>query len=132
MTNRMFVVTAALMAAMVFVGCQQSPPEAPKQQQARLLAAENADLQKQLEARQAEMKTLQDKYNQELRKRDQELIRRKVRIDALEQDLKKVVAERVKTITAPLLDENARLRQQNEQLKAEIEKLKAAPAKEGS
>jgi len=123
--------TLVMTVAMVFLtGCQQ-PQEAPNQQQARLLAAQNADLQKQLEVRQAEINTLQKKHAQELRVRDQELIRCKVRIDALQQEIKAGIDQRVQTITARVLDENAKLRQENEQLKAQIEKLKAAPAKEG-
>lgn len=123
---------AALTVSIAFLtGCQQ-PQEAPSQQQARLLAAENADLQKQLETRRAEIKVMQEKHTRELRQRDQELIRCKVRIDALQQELQKGIDQRVRTITARVLDENAKLRQEIEQLQAEIEKLKAAPAKEGS
>jgi len=124
------VVLAVVVVAMFFAGCQQQQA-APNQQQARLLAAQNADLQKQLEARLAEINTLQKKYTQELRLRDQELIRCKVRIDALQQELRKGIDQRVQTITARVLDENANLRQEIEQLKAQVEKLKAAPPKEG-
>jgi len=122
---------AALVAAIVFAGCQQPQPEAPNQQQARLLAAQNVDLQKQLEQQRAEIKVLQEKYVRELRQRDQELIRCQVRIEGLQQDLKKGIEERVRSLTAPVLDENAKLRQEVVDLKAQIEKLKAAPTKEG-
>jgi len=130
MRNGTYGVVAALVAMLVFAGCQQ-PQEAPNQQQARLLAAQNADLQKQLEARQAEIKVMQEKHTKELRLRDQELIRCKVRIDALQQEIKKGIDQRVGTITARVLDENTNLRQEIEKLKAEIEKLKAVPGKEG-
>ncbi len=131
MRNRTCGIAAALVAMMVIAGCQQPAQEAPNQQQARLLTAQNADLQKQVEARQSEIKVLHEKYTKELRLRDQELIRCKVRIDALQQEIKKGIDQRVATITASVLDENAKLRQENEQLKAELEKLRAAPAKEG-
>ena len=131
MRNGAFGILAGIVAAIVFAGCQQ-PQEAPNQQQARLLAAQNTDLQKQLEARQTQIDTLQKKHAQELRVRDQELIRCKVRIDALQQEIKQGIDQRVQTLTARVLDENAKLRQENEQLKAQIEKLKAAGAKEGS
>ena len=131
MSNRTPGIAAAVVAVMCFAGCQQ-PQQAPNQQQARLLAAQNADLQEQLERQRAEIKVLQEKHTKELRQRDQELIRCKVRIDALQQEVKKGVQERVKSITTPVLDENARLRQEVVELKAQIEKLKAAPAKEGS
>jgi regulator of replication initiation timing len=121
----------ATVAMMFLTGCQQPQQEAPNQQQTRLLAAQNADLQKQLADRKAETETLQKKHAQELRQRDQELIKCKVRIDALQQDLKKGIDERVKSVTASVMDENAKLRQEVEQLKAQIDKLKAAPAREG-
>ncbi len=131
MKRRICSILTTVVAVMFLPGCQQPQPEAPNQQQARLLAAQNADLQKQLELRRAEIKVLQEKHAKELRQRDQELIRCRVRIDALQQDLKKGMQEKVKSLTAPVLDENARLRQEVAELKAQIEKLKAAPAKEG-
>ena len=136
MSNRTLGILAALAAAVFLAGCRQPPAadqaqETSYQQQARLLAAQNADLQKQLAARQAEIETLQQKSTQELRKRDQELIRCKVRIDVLQQEVKKGIEERVRSITASVLDENARLRQEVADLQAQIEKLKAGPAKEG-
>jgi uncharacterized protein involved in exopolysaccharide biosynthesis len=120
------LLTAAL-AAVCWAGCQQQPrQETPDLRQARLRAVQDADLQKQLTAREAEIKTLQEKHAQELRVRDQELIRCKVRISELERDLRKGIDERIKSVTAPVLNENTRLRQDVEQLRAEIEKLKKA------
>ena len=130
MRNAIFGVSVATVAVMFFTGCQQQQ-EAPSRQQARLLAAQDADLQKQLAARQAEIETLQQKHAKELRQRDLELIRCRVRIDTLQKDLEKGIDERVKSVTAKVMEENAKLRQEVEQLKAQIEKLKAAPAKEG-
>jgi hypothetical protein len=131
MKYRMRGILGTIVVAAALTGCQQPAQEAPNQQQARLLAAQTADLQRQLEARQTEIKVMQETHTKELRVRDQELIRCKVRIDALQQEVKKGIDQRVQTITARVLDENAKLRQENEQLKAEVEKLKAAPAKEG-
>lgn len=124
MKNGTAGMVAAFVVALLFTGCQQPQQEAPNQQQARLLAAQNAGLQKQLELRQAEIKVLQERHTRELRQRDQELIRCKVRIDALQQEVKKGVQDRVRTLTAPVLDENAKLRQEIELLKAEIARLK--------
>jgi DNA anti-recombination protein RmuC len=125
MRNAIFGVSVATVAVMFFTGCQQPPREAPSRQQARLLAAQDADLQKQLAARQAEIETLQQKHTKELRQRDLELIRCRVRIDTLQKDLEKGIDERVKSVTAKVMEENAKLRQEVEQLMAQIEKLKA-------
>ena len=130
MKNRTHNTIAAVVVMMLFAGCQR-PQEAPSQQQARLLAAQDADLQKQLTARQAEIVTLQQRHAKELRQRDLELLQCRARIDALQKDLEKGIDERIKSVTATVMDENAKLRQEVEQLKTQIEKLKAAPAKEG-
>jgi len=130
MRNRTCGLLAATVAVMFFMGCQrQQEPANP--QQARLAAAQNADLQKQLADRKAEIEVLQKKHAQELRQRDQELIRCKVRMDSLQQELKKGIDERVKSVTAAVMDENAKLRQEVADLKTQIEKLKAASAREG-
>ena len=124
-------IVVTVVAVMFLTGCQP-PQEAPNQPQARLMAAQDADLQKQLTARQAEITALRQKQAQELRQRDEELANCKTRIEALQKDLEKGIDERVKSVTAAVLDENAKLRQEVEQLKAQIEKLKAASAKEGN
>jgi uncharacterized lipoprotein YajG len=125
MKNRTLNTVAAVVAMMLFAGCQRPQQEAPSQQQARLLAAQDADLQKQLAARQTEIETLQQKHAKELRQRDLELLQCKARIDALQRDLEKGINERVKSVTATVMDENAKLRQEVEQLKTEIANLKA-------
>ena len=129
MRNRMFGFAAVTLVVVVFAGCRQpqagnQPQEAPSQPQARLLAAQDADLQKQLAARQAEIETLQKKHAKELRQRDLELLQCRARIDALQKDLEKGIDERVKSVAAAVMDENAKLRQEVEQLKAEIATLK--------
>lgn len=125
----MFGFAAVTLVVVVFAGCRQpqagnQPQEAPSQPQARLLAAQDADLQKQLAARQAEIETLQKKHAKELRQRDLELLQCRARIDALQKDLEKGIDERVKSVAAAVMDENAKLRQEVEQLKAEIATLK--------
>jgi hypothetical protein len=132
MKDRTFGILATVVTAMFLTGCQQPPQEAPSQQQARLLAAQDADLQKQLAARQAEIDTLQKKHAKELRQRDLELLQCKARIDTLQRDLEKGIDERVKSVTATVMEENAKLRQEVEQLKTQVEKLKAASTKDGT
>jgi hypothetical protein len=121
--------TCGIFVAAILVllaGCHQ-PEEAPNGRQARLLAAENADLQRQLAARQVEIEALQQRHTKELRQRDYELIRCKARIAALQQELKTKIDERVTGVTAAVMDENAKLRRQVEELQAQVEKLKKPP-----
>ncbi len=129
MRSKIFAVLAVIVtlavAILVFGGCQPQPAT-PNEKQARLLAAQNRDLEQQLNARQAEIKALQQKQADELRRRDEELAKCKARIDTLQKDLDKNVAERVRSVTVAVMDENAKLRQEIAGLKAQLEKLKAA------
>ena len=121
----------AVIAAVPFLaGCRQPQQEAqtPNDRQARLLAAQSADLQRQLAACQAEIKTLRDKHAQELRRRDDELAACKARIEGLQKDINTGIAERVNSVTKKLVDENARLRREVEQLQAEVRRLKTSPS----
>jgi regulator of replication initiation timing len=77
-------------------------------------------LQKQLAAREAEIKALRQKHARELQQRDEELARCKARIEALQRDIEKGIAERVSGVTTKLIEENTRLRREVEQLKTRL------------
>ncbi len=121
--------TVALLIATTFAtGCRQpqSTPEPMNEKQARLLSAQSVDLQKQLAAREAQIESLRTRHAQDIKLRDAELARCKARIQVLEKDVEKGIAERVSGVTAAVLNENAELRKEIERLKAEIEELKKA------
>jgi hypothetical protein len=123
-------VPAILVAAIVMflAGCRQpQQQEAPNEKQARLLAAQSADLQKQLAAKDAEIAALGRKQAQDHQQRDAELAQCKTRIEALQEDVEKGIAERVSSLTTTVMEENARLRREIEQLKSEIQDLKNQP-----
>jgi uncharacterized lipoprotein YajG len=118
-------IVAAVVATLLIAGCQQpqQTADAPNEKQARLLAAQNADQQKQLAARQAEIQALRQKHSQDLQQRDEELARCKARIATLEKDIERGIAERVSGVTTALMEENARLRKEIEQLQAQVQAL---------
>jgi uncharacterized protein HemX len=121
MASRISVVLIAGVV-MSLAGCgQPQTQEAPNEKQARLLAAQSADLQKALAAREAQIATLQRKHAQDLEQRDAELARCKDRIEALQKEVDKGIAERVGSLTAAVMDDNARLRKEIEQLKKQSE-----------
>jgi len=124
MKNAIVAVIAGVVVAVIVSGCQQQKTQVPNEKQARLLAAQSADLQKELAACQAEIEALRERHARELQERDEELARCKARIEALQRDLETGIAERVAGVTTKLMHENARLRQEVEQLKAEIVKSK--------
>lgn len=106
------------LVAMALAGCQQpQQQEPPNEKQARLLAAQSADLKKALAAKDAEIASLRQKHAQAIQQRDAELAKCKARIEALQKDLDKGIAERVDRLTTPVIDENAKLRKEIEQLK---------------
>lgn len=124
MKNAIVAVIAGVVVAGIVSGCQQHKTQVPNEKQARLLAVQSVDLQKELAACRAEIEALREKHARELQERDEELTRCKARIEALQKDLETGIAERVAGVTTKLMHENARLRQEVEQLKAEIVKSK--------
>ncbi len=130
MKNAVVTIIAVVVVAICASGCQQQA-QTPNEKQARLLAAQSADLQQELAACKAEIETLRQKHAQELRQRDEELAQCKARIEALQKDIDKGIAERVGDVATRLLDENAKLRKEVERLKAQVDRLKVAPTREG-
>ena len=120
MKNAIVAVIAGVVVAVIVSGCQQQKTQVPNEKQARLLAAQSADLQKELAVCRAEIEAVREKHAQELQTRDEELARCKARIEALQKDLETGIAERVAGVTTKLMHENARLRQEVEQLKTQI------------
>ena len=120
MKKAIVAVIAGVVVAVIVSGCQQHKTRVPNEKQARLLAAQSADLQKELAVCQAEIEALRERHAQELQERDTELARCKARIEALQKDLETGIGERVAGVTTKLMYENARLRQEVEQLKTQI------------
>jgi hypothetical protein len=110
----LFVVTAAL------AGCQQPTPN---EKQARLLAAENAELKQKL----ARTETQQKQQAKKLQQTEWELSKCRSQADLLQRDLEKGVTERAGDVTAKVIDENARLRKEIQRLQSELKKPKAEP-----
>ena len=117
--NKCFGLVAGLLVIPILAsGChRQSTPET---KQARLIAAENMQLQKSLAGRDAEVDKLKAQHAKDLKQKEDELAACRKRIQTLESDLQKGIAERVNSVTAAVMDENARLRQEVEKLKAQL------------
>jgi len=124
LSGRVVVAVTSFVVAAALAGCQQPTPS---EKQARLLAAENIDLKRQVADQQKEIAALQRKHGEELARRDQEVARCQARIEALQKDLQKGIAERVGDVTTRVMDENAQLRKQVERLQAELKKQKPEP-----
>ena len=116
------VVAAAGLLCLLAVGCREA--QTPDAKQARLIAAENMQLEKDLADRDAQMAKLKADYDKQLRAKDDQLAADRKRIETLQNDVQKAVSERVSQVTAAVMDENAKLRKENEALRAQIEKRK--------
>ena len=113
-----FVAVGLIALALMASGCHRGTT--PGTKQARLIAAENMQLKKSLTSRQAELDQLEAQHAEEMQRKDAQLAACRKRIAALESDLKQGIAERVNSVTAAVMDENARLRREIEELKAQL------------
>jgi len=107
-------------------GCRRQ--KTPDTKQARLIAAESMQLKKRLADLEDQIGTLKARHADDLEQREDQLAASRKRIDALEKDLQQGIAERVKSVTAAVMDENTRLRREITRLRAEIAKLNAQPS----
>ncbi len=127
------ILKSLVIGVLFLAGCQrpQQATEAPNERQARLLAVQSADLQKQLAAREADLAALRQKHAQDLQQRDEELAKCKARVEVLQKEVDKGIAERVGGLTTTLMEENAKLRKEIEQLKARAEELQKQSQPQG-
>jgi len=127
--NKCFGLVAGLLVISILAGgCHRE--STPGTKQARLIAAENIQLKRRLVSRDGEVDKLKTQHAKDLRQREAQLAACRKRIQTLESDLQKGIAERVSSVTTAVVDENAKLRREVERLRAEIEKLKAKTVKE--
>ncbi len=103
-------------------GCQQET--APEAKQARLIAAENIQLRRQLADCEGEMEKLRVRCAEEVEQREARMAACQKRIEALERDFQDGIARQVGSVMAAVMDENARLRREIETLRAEIESIR--------
>ncbi|UCD50429.1 MAG: hypothetical protein JSW27_23255 [Phycisphaerales bacterium] len=121
------LIAGLLMVSLPAGGCRRE--QTPDTKQARLIAAESMQLKKRLADLEDEIARLKAQHAQDLKQREDQLAACRRRVEALEKDLQKGIAERVNSVTATVMDENARLRQEIERLRAEIEPLNARPSR---
>lgn len=109
-------------AVVLIAGCGEK--EAPSVRQSRAIAAENIQLQKDLERSNARIENIKKQYDKEL-ERQQKLLEKcqKEREDFREKS-RQNVRDQVKGVFDTVMADNTRLREENAMLKAQIEKDK--------
>ena len=108
-------VIGLLIVLLLAGGCRHE--KTPDTKQARLIAAESMQLKKQLADLQGQIGKLKARHAGDIKQREDRLAACRKRVETLEKDLQKGIAERVNSVTAAVMDENARLRREIEQLK---------------
>jgi DNA anti-recombination protein RmuC len=120
-----FVSAAGVAVIMLIVGCEEQQQQQPSTKMAKVVAAENIQLKKDLQQRDSEIEGLKEQHSNEL-KEQQELI---AKCQDEERYLQEQLAGRfegqMKEMFDTLVEEAGKLQKENEQLKAQIEVLKA-------
>ena len=113
--KRAYWIVGLLTILMLLGSCRQN--EAPDVKQARLIAAENMQLNERLSKRDADMARLEARHAKAIEQKEAELAACRKRIDALRRDL----ADRVDSVMAAVMAENTKLRREIDQLKAQLQ-----------
>ncbi|MHC4120600.1 MAG: hypothetical protein ACYSWO_24155 [Planctomycetota bacterium] len=108
-------------AVVLIAGCGEK--EAPSVKQSRAIAAENIELQKELNRSNARIEETKRQYDKELEKQRQLLEKCQREREQWREKSRQNVRDQVKDVLDPVMADNARLRAENAKLKAQLETL---------
>ena len=97
--------------------------ETPSVKQSRAIAAENMELEKQLDRSHAQIDDLKEQYNEELKKQRKLLEKCQQERDQWKAKSRQSVRDQVKSVLDSVMADNTRLREENARLKAQIKEL---------
>ncbi|MBN2137130.1 MAG: hypothetical protein JW720_04940 [Sedimentisphaerales bacterium] len=121
------VLVAAFAVALVSAaGCQES--QTPGDKKARLIAAENMELKKQIAQKDKEIEGLKTQYTVRLKLEQSKLAECRQKTADCQQELKEGMEKTVNDVLVAALEESAKIREENATLKEEIAKLKGEAA----
>ena len=103
---------------LLIAGCGEKEP--PSVKQSRAIAAENIELQKQLDRSNARIENLKEQYDKELDKQQKLLEKYKQERDQWKAKSQQNVRDQVKDVLDTVMAENTKLREENAKLKAQI------------
>ena len=104
------------------VGCGEKEP--PSVKQSRAIAAENMELQKQVDRSNARFENLKRQYDKELEKQHDLLDKCEQERDQWKTKSQQNVRDQVEGVLDSVMADNARLREENAKLKGQLEELK--------
>jgi len=105
----------------LIAGCGEK--EAPSVKQSRAIAAENMELQKQLDRSNARIENLKEQYDEELEKQQKLLEKCQQERDQWKAKSRQSVRDQVKSVLDPVMADYTRLREENARLKTQLEVL---------
>jgi len=103
-------------------GCGQNEP--PSVRQCRAIAAENIQLQRELDSSKARFENLKEQYDKELEKQQELLDECKGERDQWKAKSRQNVRDQAESLVDPLMREITRLREENRKLAAQLQELK--------
>ena len=107
-------------AVALIAGCGEK--EAPSVKQSRAIAAENIELEKELDRSNARIENIKKQYDKEFEKQQKLLEQCRREREQWKEKSKQNVRAQVKGVADSLMADNTRLREENAKLKAQIEK----------
>jgi hypothetical protein len=113
------LVTTIGFALVLIAGCGEKEP--PSVKQSRTIAAENIELRKELDRREARIENLREQYDKELEKQRKLLEKCQQERDQWKAKSKQNVRGQAESLVDPLMKEITRLREENAGLRARLE-----------
>jgi len=114
--------TPYLFILLLIVGCAEQ--KSPDFKQTRAIAAENIELQKELDRQDARFANLKRQYDRELEKQRDLLEKCEEERDEWKTKARNNVREQVEGVLDSVMADNARLREENAKLKEQLEELR--------
>jgi len=116
------VVLAIGFALALIAGCGEK--DAPSVKQSRVIAAENMELQKELDRSRARFDNMKEQCDKELEKQRDLIERYKKERDEWKAKSQRNVRDQAMSVVDPLMEEITRLREENRKLTAQLEEPK--------
>jgi hypothetical protein len=118
---KVLVLAAGAVAIMLILGCEeQQQQQQPSAKMAKLVAAENIQLKKQLELRDKDIEKLKQLNEKELKNQEELLAKCQKEKKDLDEQLAGKFEAQMNSLIKDVAEENTKLREENENLKAPL------------
>lgn len=120
------VLAAGVVVIMLNTGCEeQQQQQQPSTKMAKVVAAENIQLKKDLQQRDSDIEKLKEQHSDELKKQQELLAKCQEENKDLQEQLAGEFQGQMNNLMGSVVEESRQLLEENERLKAQIKTLKA-------